>query len=148
MSCDITYSPRFARELKKLSKHYKSLKLDYANLLESLKANPEQGVSLGNNLRKVRMAITSKNKGKSGGARVITYTVILTEIDSEIKLLTIYDKSECLGLQCLQDVQNRAGSDYVSTQLTLEDVKKEKSFEMWLEGVRFPDMVRWGDTDG
>mgnify|MGYP000541913016 CR=1 FL=1 len=75
MSCDITYSPRFARELKKLSKHYKSLKLDYANLLESLKANPEQGVSLGNNLRKVRMAITSKNKGKSGGARVITYTV-------------------------------------------------------------------------
>lgn len=71
MSCDITYSPRFARELKKLSKHYKSLKLDYANLLESLKANPEQGVSLGNNLRKIRMAITSKNKGKSGGARVI-----------------------------------------------------------------------------
>ena len=87
MSCDITYSPRFARELKKLSKHYKSLK-----------ANPEQGVSLGNNLRKVRMAITSKNKGKSGGARVITYTVILTEIDSEIKLLTIYDKSECESL--------------------------------------------------
>ena len=95
MSCDITYSPRFARELKKLSKHYKSLKLDYANLLESLKANPEQGVSLGNNLRKVRMAITSKNKGKSGGARV---TVILKEIDSEIKLLTIYDKSECESL--------------------------------------------------
>ena len=98
MSCDITYSPRFARELKKLSKHYKSLKLDYANLLESLKANPEQGVSLGNNLRKIRMAITSKNKGKSGGARVITYTVILTEIDSEIKLLTIYDKFECESL--------------------------------------------------
>ena len=98
MSCDITYSPRFASELKKLSKHYKSLKLDYANLLESLKANPEQGVSLGNNRRKVRMAITSKNKGKSGGARVITYTVILTEINSEIKLLTIYDKSECESL--------------------------------------------------
>ena len=77
-----------------MSKHYKSLKLDYANLLESLKANPEQGVSLGNNLRKVRMAITSKNKGKSGGARVITYTIIWTEIDTEIKLLTIYDKSE------------------------------------------------------
>ena len=58
------------------------------------------------------------------------------------------DDADGLGLQCLQDVQNRAGSDYVSTQLTLEDVKKEKSFEMWLEGVRFPDMVRWGDTDG
>lgn len=44
------------------------------------------------------MAITSKNKGKSGGARVITYTVILTEIDTEIKLLTIYDKSQCESL--------------------------------------------------
>lgn len=40
------------------------------------------------------MSITSKGKGKSGGARVITYTVILAEIDAEIKLLTIYDKSE------------------------------------------------------
>lgn len=98
MSCKITYSPRFERELKKLSKHYKSLKSDYAHLLESLKANPEQGDKLGFNLRKVRMAITSKNKGKSGGARVITYTVILTEIDTEIKLLTIYDKSQCESL--------------------------------------------------
>jgi len=40
------------------------------------------------------MSITSKGKGKSGGARVITYTVILAETDAEIKLLTIYDKSE------------------------------------------------------
>ena len=40
------------------------------------------------------MAITSKGKGKSGGARVITYTVILAQADTEIKLITIYDKSE------------------------------------------------------
>lgn len=58
------------------------------------------------------------------------------------------DDSDGLGLKCLQDIQNRAGSAYVSTQLTLDEVKKEKGFEMWLEGVRFPDMVRWGDTDG
>lgn len=76
------------------------------NLLESLRSNPEQGTKLGNNLRKVRLAITSKGKGKSGGARVITYTVILTEIDSEIKLLTIYDKSERENLtdKELQDI--------------------------------------------
>lgn len=111
MSCEITYSPRFARELKRLSKHYKSLKEDYANLLESLKANPKQGVSLGNNLRKVRLAITSKGKGKSGGARVITYTVILTEIDSEIKLLTVYDKSERANLteKEIQDILKQNG---------------------------------------
>lgn len=54
----------------------------------------------------MRLAITSKGKGKSGGARVITYTVILTEIDSEIKLLTIYDKSERENLtdKELQDI--------------------------------------------
>ncbi|MDR0938752.1 MAG: addiction module toxin RelE [Mediterranea sp.] len=98
MNYKITYSPRFGKELKRLSKHYKSLKSDYANLLASLKQNPTQGISLGNNLRKVRMAITSKSKGKSGGARVITYTVILTEVDAEIKLLAIYDKSERAGL--------------------------------------------------
>lgn len=58
------------------------------------------------------------------------------------------DDSDGLGLKCLQEIQNRAGSAHISTQLTLEEVKKEKSFEMWLEGVRFPDMIRWGDTDG
>ena len=79
MKYRISVTLEFLREMKHLSKRYKSL---------------EQGVSLGNNLRKIRIAITSKNKGKSGGARVITYTIIWTEIDTEIKLLTIYDKSE------------------------------------------------------
>ena len=52
------------------------------------------------------------------------------------------------GLQYLQAIQQRAGSAHISTALTLDEVKNEKSYEMWLEGVRFPDMVRWGDTDG
>lgn len=53
-----------------------------------------QEVGLGQGIRKVRMAITSKGKGKSGGARVITYNVIVAAYDTQIKLLTIYDKSE------------------------------------------------------
>lgn len=52
------------------------------------------------------------------------------------------------GLQYLNAIQNRAGSAHVSSTLTLDEVKNEKAFEMWIEGVRFPDMVRWGDTDG
>ena len=52
---------------------------------------PEAGTPLGNNTYKIRLAIKSKGKGKSGGARVITYVV--TE-DNEVYLLTIYDKSE------------------------------------------------------
>ena len=85
MKYRISVTLEFLREMKHLSKRYKSLKEDLRNFGNDL---------LGNNLRKIRIAITSKNKGKSGGARVITYTIIWTEIDTEIKLLTIYDKSE------------------------------------------------------
>ena len=51
------------------------------------------------------------------------------------------------GLQYLQAIQKRAGSAHISTTLTLEEVKNEKKFEMWAECVRFPDIVRWGETD-
>lgn len=52
------------------------------------------------------------------------------------------------GLQYLKQIQERAGSKHISTALTMEEVKNEKAYEMWLEMVRFPDIVRWGDTDG
>ena len=50
--------------------------------------------TLGGGLRKIRMAITSKGKGKSGGARVISFTVVVAVEESEINLLYIYDKAE------------------------------------------------------
>ncbi len=56
-----------------------------------LSKNPEAGTSLGNNIYKVRISIKSKSKGKSGGARIITYKF---SDELEIYLLTIYDKSE------------------------------------------------------
>ncbi|HRH70195.1 MAG TPA: type II toxin-antitoxin system RelE/ParE family toxin [Flavobacteriales bacterium] len=49
------------------------------------------GTALGHGLYKVRLAIASKGKGKSGGGRIITYVV--TE-DAEVYLLSIYDKSD------------------------------------------------------
>ena len=73
------------------------MRQDFAGLLESLRREPQQGVDLGRGLHKVRMAI-SKGKGKSGGARVITLTVLISETDTNIVLLTIYDKSECENL--------------------------------------------------
>lgn len=94
MSCKITVTPDFLRALKHLAKRYKSIKEDVTKLGNELRENPNMGVDLGHHLRKVRMSIASKGKGKSGGARVITYTLILAETDTEIKLLTIYDKSE------------------------------------------------------
>lgn len=74
------------------------MRQDFAGLLESLRREPQQGVDLGRGLHKVRMANSSKGKGKSGGARVITLTVLISETDTNIVLLTIYDKSECENL--------------------------------------------------
>ena len=51
------------------------------------------------------------------------------------------------GLQYLQKVQQRAGSAHVSTALTLNDVKKERNYELWCEGARWIDMKRWGELD-
>ena len=62
--------------------------------MRAMETDPMQGVDLGNGMRKVRMAIASKGKGKSSGARVITYHAVLTHEHIEVNLLTIYDKSE------------------------------------------------------
>lgn len=88
------YTTEFFRQMKALKKKYPSLSKDYAVLLEELSDNPFAGVDLGSGVRKVRMAIASKGKGKSGGARVITYNVTQEEQHIHIDLLTIYDKSE------------------------------------------------------
>ena len=64
------------------------------SLKDWLYANPQLGTDLGGGLRKIRMAITSKGRGKSGGARVITFTVVVAVEETEINLLYIYDKAE------------------------------------------------------
>lgn len=98
MSCsekDITieYTAHFKREFKRLSKKYRSLIYDFRDLKLSLKQAPLQGIDLGNRLRKLRLAITSKGKGKSGGARVITHVLLSIE-GGTVTFLSIYDKSE------------------------------------------------------
>lgn len=94
MNYNILVKPTFEREAKRMSKHYASFKKDYENLINELEQNPLSGTDLGGGLRKIRMCITSKGKGKSGGARVITFTVIVAVDEAEINLIYIYDKAE------------------------------------------------------
>jgi hypothetical protein len=94
MKYEIITTDFFRREFKALSKKYRSLPDDLAAFKKKLLQNPEMGDDLGHNIRKIRMAIASKNKGKSGGARIITYTVLVDIINTDIYLLTIYDKGE------------------------------------------------------
>lgn len=91
MSYNIIAVPQFKKELKKLAKKYTSIKNEFAEFLESIEQDPEQGTSLGKNCYKIRFAIKSKGKGKSGGARVITNIAIS---DKTVYLLSIYDKSD------------------------------------------------------
>ena len=81
----------FRRQAKKLIKKYPSLKNELAELGNQLSTDPTTGTALGNNCYKIRLAIDSKGKGKSGGARVITHFYIA---EDTIFLLSIYDKSD------------------------------------------------------
>ena len=94
MSYKVHTISNFDRKFKKLAKKYKSLKDDLLALAAQLSENPYTGADLGGGVRKVRMAISDKGKGKSGGARVITYTVEVDEASGTVTLLTIYDKGE------------------------------------------------------
>ena len=95
MNFEIIVTSKFKHELKRLVKKYSSLKSEYSNLIDQLTENPKSGKSLGNNCYKIRLSIASKGKGKSGGARIITYVLIEK---TTVYLLSIYDKSEKIDI--------------------------------------------------
>ncbi len=95
MSFNVIVTTGFKRHVKKIAKKHRSIKLDIAKLVDSLEQYPNQGEPLGKDCYKVRMSISSKNKGKSGGSRIITCVKIIRK---DVFLLSIYDKSEKEGL--------------------------------------------------
>lgn len=112
MSYSIIPTKRFEKEIKRLAKKYLTIKNDFADLIDLISKNPKSGTYLGNNCYKVRMAISSKGKGKSGGARIITFIYTqsdfklnakkmsnISEQNETVYLLTIYDKSEISNLK-------------------------------------------------
>jgi mRNA-degrading endonuclease RelE of RelBE toxin-antitoxin system len=98
----IRISKSFTSQAKPLLKKFKSLSSDLLNLQKELLINPRLGTSLGADVYKIRLKISSKGKGKSGGARVISFLqseiIFVEEFVSEeeivINLISIYDKSE------------------------------------------------------
>ncbi|MBQ6769359.1 MAG: addiction module toxin RelE [Bacteroidales bacterium] len=114
MNVTIDYLLEFERRAKALAKKYKSFPSDYDTFLDELEQNPFGGDSLGHNTYKHRMAIAAKGKGKSGGARVITYNVQQQTTDEMlITLMSIYDKSEIDNVsdaylrQLVSEVENK-----------------------------------------
>ncbi|MFZ4413298.1 MAG: type II toxin-antitoxin system RelE/ParE family toxin [Bacteroidales bacterium] len=91
MSYKILTIPQFDKDIKQLAKRYPSIKQDIAKLGKILEECPFIGDEISKNCFKIRIAIASKGKGKSGGARVITHVFVEKE---NVTLLTIYDKSQ------------------------------------------------------
>lgn len=91
MSYSVKSIEVFERQAKKLTKKYASLKSELLALVQELKEHPDQGTAIGKSCYKIRLAIKSKGKGKSGGARVITNFVVANDA---VYLLSIYDKSD------------------------------------------------------
>jgi mRNA-degrading endonuclease RelE of RelBE toxin-antitoxin system len=91
MSYNVELSANFKKEAKRLSKKYPSLKIELAELFEQLEENPTIGTPLGNDIYKIRLAIASKNKGKSGGARVLSFVKVT---ENSVLLFSIYSKGE------------------------------------------------------
>lgn len=89
---EVVATTQFIKSAKAIAKRYRSFNTDYQNLIKELVKNPLQGNDLGNGIFKVRMAISSKGKGKSGGARIITFNAI--ERNGCLYLIYAYDKSE------------------------------------------------------
>lgn len=115
MSCSIVAIHSFSKEAKRLSKKYHSLKDELIELQNQLLDNPRLGTLIKENTYKIRLAVKSKGKGKSGGMRVITHILELElEVDEDtaeqettIILVAIYDKSE------IENISDRYLSDLI-----------------------------------
>jgi hypothetical protein len=91
LTINVVVTTGFKKHAKSIGKKHPSLKSDIEALISSLEEEPIQGEPLGKDCYKVRMAITSKGKGKSGGSRVITCVKV---VDQDVYLLSIFDKSD------------------------------------------------------
>lgn len=89
-----TVTDEFEREFKRLKKKYNSLPDDILLCKSEIENNPNMGIDLGSNLRKIRLSVKSKGRGKSGGARIITYNLLARTSLEQVILVTLYDKNE------------------------------------------------------
>jgi mRNA-degrading endonuclease RelE of RelBE toxin-antitoxin system len=126
MNCKIIAIDDFNRDAKRLAKKYASLKGELQELQALLLANPRTGTLIRENTYKIRLAVKSKGRGKSGGLRIITHVVeVEIEVsesdeaqDITIILVAIYDKSE---MQNIDDAYLKNVLDDIEAELNDEN---------------------------
>lgn len=90
----ILITDEFSKNAKRLLKKYPSFENDLRLFKQELTSGINVGIPLGSGIRKVRISIESKGKGKSGGARAITYDIVIQKSEKAILLVTVFDKNE------------------------------------------------------
>lgn len=102
----VVFATDFKTAYKRLKRKYASFDADFRTLMRSLLDKPEQGTELFDGIRKIRLNIKSKGKGKSGGARII---IRVKQIDNILAFLFVYDKSEMANVrdEYLRDIIKR-----------------------------------------
>jgi len=99
MSFEIQTTSYFDTEAKRLAKRHRSFTRDLQDFRDSIMKNPYQGTEMSPGIRKIRLTIDSKGRGKSGGARVITFTYLVNEKDGVVILLLLYDKADASSIK-------------------------------------------------
>ena len=99
MNFKIQTTSYFDTEAKRLGKRYRSLVDDLKSVRDSITEDPFQGTEIMPGIRKVRMSIETKGRGKSGGARVITFTYLVSEESGNVILLLLYDKADASSVK-------------------------------------------------
>ncbi len=92
MNISVSFARQFEIEYKRYKKKFRSLDSDLKALTDNLAEAKSD--DLGNGIYKYRLAVKSKNTGKSGGFRVITLEVLVSKTEKKATLLILYDKSE------------------------------------------------------
>lgn len=94
MNYNVEYHENFRKEIKPLAKKYPSIKNDLLFLLDNIEKELSLADDLGGGFKKIRFNIKSKGKGKQGGARIISYEIIISTEETNVILASIYDKSD------------------------------------------------------
>jgi len=111
MANKVVYTAVFEKYFKRYSKKYRSLADEISELEKLLLLNPKLGTDIGEGIYKIRLAVKSKGKGKSGGFRVVTYLIVENNDDLIINLIILYDKSE------IDDIPKKSLLEIVDTIL-------------------------------
>jgi len=103
MKITVYFTSSFNKRYKKFLKKYQSIETELKLFIENL--DNTASIDLGGGIYKYRLLVKSKNKGKSGGFRIITFEILMSETDKDVTFITIYDKGEVGSISKLKIIE-------------------------------------------